>query len=96
MSAYAPFDYERIRPDARSCREFGKAFKNRAFRKPRSCIELGYSDVCILKGRCVYASHLCAAKWKEKRIKQRASAVEDAIFGDAVSVVKVPFLGRNP
>ena len=96
MGINATFDYERIRPDARACRGFGKAFKEKSFRKPRSCIELGYADVCILKGKCVYASHICAAKWKEKRRRQRATAVEDAIFGDAVSVVKTPFIWRRP
>ena len=91
MAAYETFDYEKIRPDARKCPRFGTAFKDCSFRKPRSCIELGYADVCIMKRKCVYASHLCAAKWKEKRRRQKKQSVEDAIFGDAVSVAKVPF-----
>ena len=91
--AYCTYDYEKIRPAVRKCPRFGTAFTDCAFQKPRLCIEQGYVDICILKKRCVFKSHLCAEKWKERMRKNKPLSVRGMICGDTV-VVANPILHR--
>ena len=64
---------EKISNGARQCANFGKEFKSNAFKKPRVCMSTGFDEICTMKGRCVYASHECAERWKS-RLKARSKA----------------------
>ena len=83
------FEYERIRKDVRDCENFGKNFKSNSFLKPKTCRYEGYSDICTMKGRCVFASHLCAERWHKKRCKRKPSK-SDFLFehGEAPDAVR--------
>ena len=83
------FEFERIRKDVRDCENFGKRFKCNSFMKPKTCRNEGYFDVCTMKGRCVFASHLCAERWNKKRSKMKQSKADFLLeHGEAPDAVR--------
>lgn len=85
----AVFEYERIRKDVRECENFGKSFKCNSFLKPKTCRYEGYSDICTMKGKCVFMSHLCAERWHKKRARRKPSKSDFLLeHGEAPDAVR--------
>lgn len=70
---------------ARSCVYFGKHLESACFIRPKVCVANGFSEVCLLKKKCCFASYILAEKYKN-RIED-SSKTDSAIYGESPDTV---------